>query len=109
MDGFQQSSITFLSLNRKSMFDNSSPHFSWRILDELPFDKVVMQFPRNPISYSKGYVVQVLLKNRNEWIGNFRGIDHQYFSGVLVWPDTRSICVIARGSAFVVRTDNRNI
>src|SRR6266540_1819093 len=91
------------------MLDNSSPHFFWKILDELPFDKVVVQFPRNPISYSKGYVIQVIPKNANEWIGNFKGIDQQYFSGVFVWPETRYICVIARGTAYVVHADNPEI
>jgi hypothetical protein len=91
------------------MFDNSSPHFSWKILDELPFDKVVIQFPRNPISYSQGYVVQVVPQKGIEWIGNFKGIDKQYFSGVFVWPKTSHICVIARGSAYVVHADNPEI
>jgi hypothetical protein len=91
------------------MSNNSTSHFSWKVLDALPFDKNVIQFPRNPISYSKGYVVQVVPQNGDEWIGNFKGIDKQYFSGVFVWPAATHICVIARGSAYVIQADNPDI
>lgn len=86
----------------KSMVHN----FSYDVLNKLSGDESIIQFPRNPVDWSMDFVVRVKHDRGKEWIGNFKGIDKQYFSGVLLWPGADQICVVARGNAFVVRTDN---
>lgn len=86
----------------RSMF----PNFTYDILNELSGIESIIQFPRNPVDGSIDFVVRVEHDHGKEWVGNFIGIDKRYFSGVLAWPGADQICVVARGNAFVVRTDN---
>jgi len=88
------------------MVDILPPLLFWEILDELPADKSAIQFPRNPVDYSKDYVVRVVLMNGNEWVGNFHGIDKQYFSGVFHWTKENYLCVVSGGTAYVVQADD---
>lgn len=91
------------------MLDTNLPNFTWKVLNELPAEKVAIVFPRSPKDSSKFYVVRVVTKNSRDWIGNFTGIDNKYFSGVLLWPDARYLCVVAGGKAYIVQADNPDI
>lgn len=88
------------------MTDVYSEKFTWKVLNELPVDKIAISFPRETKDTSKFYVVQVSIGKSHEWIGNFKGVDRKYLSGVFLWPDHRRLCIIAGGSAYVVLADN---
>ena len=91
------------------MLDSDLPHFTWKVLSELPVEDVAIQFPRDPKDSSKFCVVQVTTKDGFQWIGNFTGIDNRYLSGVFPWPDPDRLCVVAGGNAYVVTVDNPDL
>lgn len=83
-----------------------SNQYSWEILDQLPWDDAIIQFPRNSQSYSKDYVIRFWSKDGNKWVGNFHGIDKQYFSGVVLWPKANHLCIVSGGAAYVVKMND---
>jgi hypothetical protein len=91
------------------MFEAYLPNFSWKVLNDLPVEKVAIVFPRSPKDSSKFYVVEVTTKDGFDWVGNFRGIDKEYFSGVFPWLDPSRLCVVAGGTGYIVQVDNPNV
>lgn len=88
------------------MFKSISGEYSWEILDQLSWDNLPLQFPRNPQDYSKDYVVHFWSKDGKDWVGNFHGIDKQYFTGVVLWPKVDHLCIVSGGAAYVVKMND---
>jgi hypothetical protein len=86
--------------------DFSFPHrFGCQILDELPGGPVGWRyFPGSQASGQDGVVVQVQPEAGEAWVGMFAfgKFGNEGISRVLSMPDPEKLCVVARGSGYVV-------